>query len=72
MKKVMRKFIEEQAGAITVDWVVLTGAVVIAVAAAYPAIYAATMNSTDNIRASLETATERACEAFASQQSCGD
>lgn len=72
MKKMMRKFINEQAGAVTVDWVVLTGAVVIAVAAAYPAIHAATMRSTDNIRAGLETTTERACDALESQQSCID
>jgi len=62
MKKMIKTFVREQSGAVTADWVVLTGAVILLVVGAYPAILSATMTPTNRINDTILSATEPRCD----------
>ncbi|MDX2483394.1 MAG: hypothetical protein QNK42_07010 [Pseudodonghicola sp.] len=55
MIKLFKKFRESEAGAVTVDWVVLTAAVVALAGAAYSAIGTNTKTLSDNIATKIGT-----------------
>lgn len=57
MIRMFRKFREDESGAVTVDWVVLTAAVVALAGAAYVAIQEGTDALSGNIKSELESIT---------------
>ncbi|MGJ8544586.1 MAG: hypothetical protein ACSHWZ_04015 [Sulfitobacter sp.] len=50
----MRRFFSDESGAVTVDWVVLTAALVFFCVAVLTAIHDASITSTDNVGAILQ------------------
>ncbi len=55
MLKFINKFRKDEDGAVTVDWVVLTAAVVALAAAAYNSIYAGTSNLSADTQSFIES-----------------
>jgi Flp pilus assembly pilin Flp len=57
MIRMFRKFRKDEDGAVTVDWVVLTAAVVALAGAAYVAIQEGTSSLSENIQEELQSIT---------------
>lgn len=58
MKMTISEFSREQSGAVTADWVVLSGAVILLVMATYPAVLAAVTKPAETINATIVQAVE--------------